>query len=258
MITSRQHTIVKEFRALARGSASHLLLDGWHLIEDAARARVEIESVAISGTPPPTQRRLLDRLSRHGAQVLAVSAAVLDALSPVQSPTGAVARARKPQVDPNALVTPAPALVLAAAGLQDPGNAGAVIRSAAAAGGTGVLLDGTSADPWGWKALRSSMGSAFHVPVLRSATAPALIESWRQTGIRVLAAVPRGGVPMGDADLRAPAVVLLGGEGSGLSSAAMAAADERITIPMQAGIESLNVAVAAAVLLYEARRQRQS
>ena len=84
------------------------------------------------------------------------------------SPTGVVASARIPSVKSSAVLKPAPALVLAAAGLQDPGNAGAIIRSSAAAGATGVVLDELSADPWGWKALRASMGTAFRLPVVRS------------------------------------------------------------------------------------------
>ena len=111
---------------------------------------------------------------------------------------------------------PAPALVLAATGLQDPGNAGAIIRSAAAAGATGVVLDESSADPWGWKALRASMGSAFHLPVLRSRGIGSLIEEWRAAGLRIAATVPRGGTPMHDVDFTPPMALLLGGEGAGL------------------------------------------
>ena len=113
------------------------------------------------------------------------------------------------------MLTPAPALVLAATGLQDPGNAGAIIRSAAAAGATGVVLDELSADPWGWKALRASMGSAFHLPVVRSRALATLIGDWRRAGVRIVATVPRGGVPMYDVDFTQPTAVLLGGEGAG-------------------------------------------
>ena len=148
------------------------------------------------------------------------------------------------------------ALVLAAAGLQDPGNAGAIIRSAAAAGATGVVLDELSADPWGWKALRASMGSAFHVPVVRSRAMAALIEEWRRHGLQIVATVPRGGVSMYDVDFSKPSAVLLGGEGAGLASELIDAADVRTSIPMHGQIESLNAAVAAALLLYEAQRQR--
>lgn len=257
MITSRQHPIVREFRDLARGGGPLMLLDGWHLLGEAAAASIAVEKIAICGPPTASEERVIDRLRRSGAQIVDVSGSVLNALSPVNAPTGVVASARKPSVASDAILNPPPALVLAAAGLQDPGNAGAIIRSAAAAGATGVVLDETSADPWGWKALRASMGSAFHVPVLRSRTLSSLIDDWRARGIRIIATVPRGGTPMHEADFGPPAALLLGAEGAGLPDATVDAADARVSIPMRGGIDSLNAAVAAAVLLYEAQRQRQ-
>ena len=257
MITSRQHPIVKEFRELARGDRDLMLLDGWHLLGEAARAQLPVEKIAICGPPSSAEQRVVDRLRRNGAQIVDVSGTVLNALSPVNAPTGVVASARRPAVDQTSIVTPPPALVLAATGLQDPGNAGAIIRSAAAAGATGVVLDESSADPWGWKALRASMGSSFHLPVLRARTLTGLIKDWRAAGIRIAATVPRDGTPMHDYDFTPPTALLLGGEGAGLPDGLIAGADARVTIPMRGGIESLNAAVAAALLLYEAQRQRQ-
>ena len=256
VITSRQHPIVKEFRALARGDAVSMLLDGWHLLGEAATARVTVDKIAICGPPTAHEQRIVDRLRRDGAEVVEVSGIVLNALSPVNAPTGVVASARIPAAASLSVIKPSPALVLAATGLQDPGNAGAIIRSAAAAGATGVVLDELSADPWGWKSLRASMGSAFHLPVVRSRALASLIEEWRGAGLRIAAAVPRGGSAMYDVDFTAPTAILLGGEGAGLSDAIAAAADVQVSIPMRAAIESLNAAVAAAVLLYEAQRQR--
>lgn len=256
VISSRQHPIVKEFRELARGAGPLMLLDGWHLLAEAAAANVAVEKIAICGPPTGTEQRVVDRLRSNGALVVDVTGSVLNALSPVNSPTGVVASARIPAVASVSVLAPAPALVLAAARLQDPGNAGAIIRSAAAARATGVVLDELSADPWGWKALRASMGSAFHLPVLRSRAIGALIDEWRGSGVRIVATVPRGGVSMYDIDFTVPTALLLGGEGAGLSNELTAASDTRVSIPMHAAIESLNAAVAAAVLLYEAQRQR--
>ncbi|HEX7281234.1 MAG TPA: RNA methyltransferase [Vicinamibacterales bacterium] len=257
VITSRQHPIVKEFRELARGDSNLMLLDGWHLLTEAATAQVPVEKIAICGPPSASEQRIVDRLRRNGAQIVDVSGTVLNALSPVNAPTGVVASARRPSVTPASVLRPAPALVLAATGLQDPGNAGAIIRSAAAAGATGVVLDEASADPWGWKALRASMGGAFHVPVLRTRTLTNVISEWRAAGVRIIGSVPRNGTPMHEVDFTQPAAVLLGGEGAGLPDELIASADARVTIPMRGGIESLNAAVAAALLLYEAQRQRQ-
>ena len=255
-ISSRHHPIVKEFRELARGAGALMLLDGWHLLGEAAAANVVVEKIAICGPPTAKEQIIVDRLRRNGALVVEVTGSVLNALSPVNSPTGVVASARVPVMSSASVLKPAPALVLAAAGLQDPGNAGAIIRSAAAAGATGVVLDELSADPWGWKALRASMGSAFQLPVVRSRALASLIKEWKSAGTRIVATVPRGGVSMYDVDFTKPIAVLLGGEGAGLPEDLASGADLRVSIPMLGAVESLNAAVAAAILLYEAQRQR--
>lgn len=256
VITSRQHPIVKEFRALARSAGPLMLLDGWHLLAEAAAANVVVETIVICGPPTAGEQTIVDTLRRRGARLFEVSGAVLNAVSPVNAPTGVVASAHIPTVTSAAVLSPAPALVLAAAGLQDPGNTGAIIRSAAAAGATGVVLDDFSADPWGWKALRASMGSAFHLPVVRSRAVNGLIADWRRAGVRLVATVPRGGTSMYDVDFTPPTAVLLGGEGAGLPADLIETADVKLSIPMHGAIESLNAAVAAALILYEAQRQR--
>jgi TrmH family RNA methyltransferase len=120
-----------------------------------------------------------------------------------------------------------------------------------------IVADG-SADPFGWKALRGSMGSALRVPVVSGIeTADALAEA-RRHGYRIVATVPRGGRSFFDADLSGRTAVVVGGEGAGLDKAVLDDADERVTIPMQAPVESLNVAMTAALIVYEARRQRTS
>lgn len=255
-ITSRQHPIVKEFRELAQSAGPSMLLDGWHLLTEAVATGVAIDTVAWCGPPTAAEQITLGRAQRGGAHVIEVSGSVLNALSPVNTPTGVVASARKPHVDALAMVTPAPALILAGVAIQDPGNAGAVIRAAAAAGATGVVVDEATANPWGWKALRASMGATFHLPVCRLRTIAPAVEGWRAAGVSIVAAVARGGTPMYDVDLTKSTALLLGGEGAGLPASLVASADAQISIPMAGSIESLNVAVAAALLLYEARRQR--
>jgi TrmH family RNA methyltransferase len=155
------------------------------------------------------------------------------------------------------LIEPAPALVVAAFGLQDPGNAGAVVRAAEAAGATGVLFDGDSADPFGWKALRASMGSALRLPVGRERDAHEILTRWRRDGLTVVLAEPQGGCSFREVSLTGPTVVVIGSEGSGVPAPIRALASLRATIPMRPPVESLNVAVATAILLYEAERQRR-
>lgn len=255
VITSRHHLIVKEFREATRGGGA-MLLDGWHLLTEAVNAGVVIETLAVCGPAAPIEQAVVDRVRRANARVVEVSSSVLNALSPVNSPTGVVATARKPLVDAATMFGPATALVLAGLGIQDPGNTGAVIRSAAAAGATGVMLDEGSADPWGWKALRASMGAAFHLPVTRCRNPLETLKHWQAAGVTLMAAVPRGGVSIYNVDFTGPVAVLLGGEGPGLAPEAIDAADMQVGIPMSGAVESLNAAVAAAVILYEAKRQR--
>jgi RNA methyltransferase, TrmH family len=256
VVTSRQHPMVKQCRAILRGADTRLLIDGWHLLGDALGAGLPIAWVAVATNHAATERGVLDRAAAAGARVVEVTGEVLDAMSPVRSASGVVAVGDRPGVDPRALLAPAPALVLAALGVQDPGNVGALVRSADAAGATGVLLDEQAADPWSWKALRASMGSTFRLPVRREASALDHLRAWQGNGLRVIAADSRDGVPMYDLALTGPLVLVLGGEGAGLPASVLAMSDARVRVPMRPRVESLNVAVAAALLVYEAARQR--
>lgn len=248
---------MRAFKSAARGDAD-VLLDGWHLLHDAAEAGITISTVAITDTThEAADLALLEHLA-HTGEIVTVSEAVMDALSPVRTPSGVVALAQARPAVLEDLLTPAPALVLVACDVQDPGNAGAMIRAAEAGGATGVLFTGVSADPWGWKALRAAMGSTFRLPVVRHAEAVSTCERLRQAGLRLFAAVPYAGVLIDRANLGSAAAFILGGEGGGLSHEILTLADEHVTIPMAAPVESLNAAVAAALLVYEARRQRAS
>lgn len=258
-ITSRQNPIVKRYRQAARGDAPDLaLLDGVHLVAEAVRARLPVEHLVCSSRALSTSdvRQLVDALRSAGAETWEAAEPVLEAVSPVKSTSGVVALARRPAWTLAQAIATRPQLVVAAVDVQDPGNVGAIVRSAEAGGATAAVFVGASADPFGWKALRGSMGSAFRLPVV-SVHAQELLDATRASGVRVLAAVARGGRPFFDVDLRRPAALLLGGEGPGLPDDLVAAADETITIPMREPVESLNVAVASALLVYEASRQRR-
>jgi TrmH family RNA methyltransferase len=234
-----------------------MLLDGWHVISEALAAGLTIDTLAVCGTLAATERALLERARRTGTEIVEVAEPVMNALSPVKSPTGVVGRGARPRLEAKVVLKPSPALVLSAIGVQDPGNVGAIIRAAAAAGCTGIMVDEASADPWGWKALRASMGSVFHVPVIRNPDVMSSIAACRTAGLQIVAAVPRNGTSMYELDFSKPMALLLGAEGTGLPQALLKAADARVSIPMSASVESLNVAVAASLLLYEARRQRR-
>ncbi len=203
--------------------------------------------------------RIAKDVKKRGGRVLTVSDQVLAAMSPVQHPSGVVAIARARPADVRvvmATVTDLP-LVFVLAGLQDPGNVGAIVRAAAAFGASGVVAIEGSANPFGWKALRGAMGGSFRIPIAARGTLSEVVASARELGVRLVAAVPRGGTPLPKLDLREPTAIVLGGEGAGVPHTTMAAVQETVTIPMKPPVESLNVAIAAALILYEATRQRQ-
>jgi RNA methyltransferase, TrmH family len=259
-ITSRHNPVVARFRDVAgrRPGSNLILLDGEHLVEEALAAQVRITALAVSADAgePPGVRRLGEIARQRGAETYRVTSAVMGAISPVRSPSRVVALAEQPRwtLD-SAFEGPAP-LVLAALDVQEPGNVGAIVRAAEAGGATAVLFAGASADPFSWKAIRGSMGSVLRVPVAQAPIGD-VTQAAQARGVRVAATVPRGGRSLFDTDLRAGVLLLLGGEGPGLPEATVEGADERITIPMHSPVESLNVAVAAGVLVYEAARQRR-
>jgi TrmH family RNA methyltransferase len=264
-IVSRHNALVKAFRELARGrDGARMLLDGGHLVAEALDAGVRVTAAAVAAdilAPPDDERRLsiarlAKRLAQDGIRVVSVSDSVMAAMSPVQTPSGivAIAEFNPPGIDHT--MKGAQPFVPIVAAVQDPGNLGAIVRTAEAAGATGLVVCAPSADPYGWKALRGAMGSTFRMPVPERATLPEALQAVKHQGLRVVAAVPRGGTPMYACDFRRPIALLLGGEGPGLSDAALELADRRVSIPMRQPVESLNVAVSAAVILYEAYRQR--
>ena len=172
-----------------------------------------------------------------------------------EHPQGVAALVEAPQFTVQAMFERrGPPLVVIAAGLQDPGNLGTLVRSAEAFGATGMILLPGTVSLWNAKTLRASSGSAFRLPVV-ALTAEDAFATLRGHGVRIFAAVARDGDS--EADLRGPSALLVGNEGSGLPDAWIAQADARVTIPLPGAVESLNAAIAGSVLLYEAMRQRR-
>lgn len=283
-VASRQNAVVKRFRELARasrsaapvgratphgagGHAGEILLDGEHLLQEALACDVPVELAAFSDRQVANALSPLGRLAKdvraHGGRAILVSDSVLAAISPVQQPSGVVAIARADATEVGVVFAaslddgPHLPLVVVLAGVQDPGNVGAIVRAAAAFGAAGVVAIEGTANPFSWKALRGAMGGTFRLPVAARGTAPEVIAAAHQDGVRIVAAVPRGGTPLPRLDFRKPTAIVLGGEGGGVSSEIVAETQESVTIPMRAPVESLNVAVAAALILYEASRQHE-
>lgn len=263
MISSRQNPLVRSFRELARSPAAdgtRLLLDGVHLVRDAQAAGLEFEVAAIASAHENGQSeeaQVARTLRAAGVDVAIVSERAFAAISPVRAPSGIAAIVRRSSVTADDICGRPDAFVVAAVDVQDPGNLGSLIRAAEAGGATGVLVCGTSASAFSSKTARGSMGSLLRLPVADGLTVDAAVAAMRKAGGGVVATAPRGGVPPDEADWRGRVLLLLGGEGPGLSDAVMSRADARVTVPMSPPVESLNVAVAGAILVYAARRQRQ-
>jgi TrmH family RNA methyltransferase len=259
VIRSRTNPLVKRLRALKERAAGTdlALLEGFTLVEEALASGASIVEAALSTRAAATAagREITARLAAAGVAVRLLDDAILASLSETETSQGLLALAGRPRFDEEAIYSGLP-LVVVAAGLQNPGNVGALLRAAEAAGATGAYLAAGSADPLSWKGLRGAMGSAFRLPHVRGLSTVEAIARLRGRGVTVLAAMAAGGERYDSVDMTGPVAVVLGQEAGGLPKEAAARAHRRITIPMGGRAESLNVAVAAGVLLFEAARQR--
>lgn len=266
-LTRRQDPIVTRLRELARGrdaGSEDVLLDGTHVVLEALRADVPLEVILATTDrleeASPEMRQLWSLAAASGAAIYDVTTSVMDAASPVRTPSGIVALGSWSPAPLAALWEPAPALVVGLVDVQDPGNAGAVVRCADGLDATGVAMLGSTADPGSWKSLRGAMGSTFRLPVARGGVDDVLADA-RTAGVTIVATVARDrsdAVELRAVDLTRPVLLLLGNEGAGLPDDLQEEADVRVYIDMRAGLDSFNVSVTAGLLLYEARRQRQS
>lgn len=260
-IDSRHNPLVTRFRALAESSYTddRLLLDGAHLVREARASGVSLDVVAVSTSRlsgDTEEGRLARALASDGVDVVEASDQAFAALSPVRTPSGLAAIASRPLASATDLCARRDALLVVAVDVQDPGNLGAVLRVSEAAGATGVLACGGSANPFSWKAVRGSMGSVLRLPTVGGLSLAETLSQLESARVRPVAAIPRGGADPDAIDWRGNVAVLLGGEGGGLPDDVVAQCVDRVSVPMAPPVESLNVAAAAAVLVYAARRQR--
>ncbi len=245
MITSVQNPRVKAARKLheAKGRKAEglFLLEGTALLEEALACNWPIETIYATEAW---------QLRHQLPDATVVADHVLAHISTLQTPEGVVALARlRGHVLPPLHER---SLWLVADAIQDPANLGAMIRTADAAGADAIVVGPGTTDPWSPKAVRASMGSVLHLPVVQVADLAAA----RRPGMPWLALAPRAEKSLYDLDLRGPIALQVGNEAAGLSEAAIAAADATIAIPMPGKAESLNAAAAVAVCLFEAVRQR--
>ncbi len=281
VITSRSNPLIRDLRALLQspGRASgRCAVEGWRLLEAAVDAGAQIEIVVLTAEAArdPRWERLRDRLAlarglvpplrpartrlgvpARGLRVAAarhvlVAADVLAALTWVESPQGVLAVVARPGSAQVPVINEPRALLAVLDGIQDPGNVGGIVRTAAAAGATAGITVGGTADPFGPKALRASAGAAFRLPLLHLASPHEASVVLAHAGVRVLVADPRGDLLDSQASFARPLALVFGSEGAGADPAWRRAGAQTVRLPIAASVESLNVAAAAAVLLYRA------
>jgi TrmH family RNA methyltransferase len=260
LIRSRSNPLVRRLRALKQqGEREGLaLLEGPRLIEEATLSAVPIVEAAVSPRLSRSTRgqRLVRELQARGTPVRWLHEDVLDSLSEVEVSQGVLALARRPRFTEEQLFAGTP-LLLVAVGLQNPGNLGGLLRTAEAAGASGAYLTRGCADPFSWKALRGSMGSAFRLPHVAGVPVEDVLRRLRARGVEAVATATGAPARYDELDLRQPAAFLLGNEGSGLPEQLLRRVERQVSIPMRGAVESLNVGVAAGILLFEAARQRR-
>src|SRR4051812_34072524 len=195
-ITSCHNPLVNRYRLAARGEAAdQMLLDGPHLLAEALAAHVAVTHAVVASTAVdrPDVRTLMTSLERIGTEVALLAPEVMSAVSPVRSSSAIVAVAHRPAANGGRLFATASPLVIVAHDVQDPGNLGAIVRAAEAAQATSVIAAGGCADPFGWKALRGSAGSALRLPIGTSPDAASAVADARRHGCHIVATTPRGG-----------------------------------------------------------------
>lgn len=248
LISGRDNKEFKRFLAArARRERDLILVEGPKLVDEALRSHLPLEAVAFSGALEP-------REAWGRAPVFRFADPLMKSLSDVETHQGVLALFGRPKRQTEWLLG-ARTFVLILDGVQDPGNVGTLFRTAEAAGVSGILLTRGCADPLSPKALRASAGSAFRLPHIEGLDASEVRSMWPgPRGIAAAVAGP-GARSVFEAPLELPLALALGSEGSGLSPELAASVSQRITIPHATSVESLNVAVAGGIVMFEIARR---
>jgi TrmH family RNA methyltransferase len=248
--SARVVAAVKLHRQVARRRSDRFLVEGANLVEAASRHGL-IREIFVTEA---AAQRYAGLLAAPGAAVQLVTERAAKALSDTVTPAGIIAVCEHPGTALADVLAQPPRLVAVGVEIGEPGNAGTLIRIADAMGAAAVVFVGHSVDPYNGKCLRASAGSIFAVPVVVAPDVDVAIAALRSAGLQVVASTVDGEVPLDDADLAAPTAWLFGSEAHGLSAGIAQLADTRVSIPMSGSAQSLNVAAAAAICLYQSAR----
>lgn len=261
MITSCSNARVRQViqwqnKAKERRGAGIFLTEGFKMFEEVPRE--SIQQVYLTEEARERIRRkpeMEHKLEDTGYET--VSQEVFARMSDTRTPQGILCVVRRPGYSLEQLLTVKMPLLMVLEDMQDPGNLGTIMRTGEAAGVTGVIMNTGTVDLFNPKTIRATMGSVFRVPFLYVDDLPQTLEKLRRKGIRVYAAHLEGNTYYDAVSFLEPAAFLVGNEGNGLTREAASRADQYLKIPMEGRTESLNAAVAASLLLYEAYRQRR-
>ncbi len=258
-IEGRHNAQVKELRAaFSHGeltSDGYCAIEGFRILEEAIRSGLQFRAVFFSESAAPRAEKLLSQL---GAQVetLLLPDKLFSSAVPSDAPQGVAALARWKEFSMEDVLAKSPAgPILVIAGVQDPGNLGTILRSAEAFGAGGVLLGEGTVSPYNPKVVRASAGSVFRLPLARAKLSESL-GGMKDHGLRLVGTASHKGTSLDQAKLSGPLAIFIGSEGAGLSRELIQQMDEVLAIPQAAQVESLNVGVAASIVLYEVARQK--
>lgn len=261
-ITSKDNSAIQRLRALSdpkyRKQEKAFLIEGIKMVEEALRDDLGVLMVAAAPSLTRHHGMGIIRLAEsRGVRLLWISERLMDALADSKTPQPVMAVVAMRKHSEEELLAHPARLIVIAHRLQDPGNLGTMIRTAEAAGASGIALSKQTVDPFNAKSVRASMGSILRLPIVHGVDSGSFIEQCRRRGFQTAAAVLNGEKTHFDVDLTKPTALVFGQEGAGLPQDLLSGIDLQVRIPMAATIDSLNVAASAAVVLYEAMRQRR-
>lgn len=255
ILTSADNPLLKSVRrAIAKGRLTedgYCVAEGFHLLEEALRSGRPIKAVLAGESVRDAVMSHLRGLSQ--VRSITVPSAVLAGISSTETSQGVIALVQPPDWTLDQVLR-GNALAMVLDGLQEPGNAGAIVRSAEAFGATGAVFLKGAVNPFNPKCVRASAGSIFRLPCVYGIEESLLLAAVEQRGITLFAAMPGSGADIADADFKRNVALVIGSEGRGIGDR-LRQVSAPVRIPTS-GVESLNAAVAAGILLYEARRQR--
>jgi TrmH family RNA methyltransferase len=260
-IVSRENSLLRQARAVRDGKIEELIyIEGLRLCEEAHRSNLEIEAVIASEELLRKERAAaaIEELSRVSKRVASVSEKLLESISYTKTPQGIVVLAQRPESSEQRLAASlsANSLLVVLHQINNPVNVGAILRTAEAAGATGVMTTTNTSDPFSPKSLRGAMGSAFRLPIWSGVSFEEVIAWCRKRGLASICADGEATTAYTEIDWTKPSALILGPESTGFTAEELDSAEHRVRIPMKGDAESLNVSVAGGILLFEAARQR--